>query len=543
MERKFYLFALVHLFYIPFCFSQSFESSNLPIVTINTNGQAILDDPKIIADMGIIYNGEGQRNSLNDSPNAYNGKIGIEIRGSSSQSYPKKSYGFETRELNDPEEDIDVSLLGMPKESDWILYAPYSDKTMLRNVLAYHLANQLGWYASRTKYCELVLNGEYMGTYVLMEKIKRNKNRVDISKIGSSDNTGDNLTGGYLIKIDKFTGSGGDGFYSSYQPDPHPNNQNIFFQYEYPKEDKITSAQKTYIKDYISSFETTLKSKDFADTENGYRKYIHTKSFIDYFLINEVMGNVDGYRLSTFMYKDKDSKGGKLTIGPVWDYNISSGNADYCTGDSYSKFFYRFNQVCPQDYWLVPFWWEKLLKDELFANEMKCRWKNLRQNTLHLDTLYKFIDNQVTLLNETQQRNYQRWDILGKYVWPNRYLWKTYPEEIAYLKSWLKSRLQWLDENLPGKCGGLISQNRDPIITYPNPFRDELKVFFRDFENKTVKIELYDVQGRFVSRFSQLYEGQPLTMNLKNTGIQSGVYILKSFQSDVLIETRLCLRE
>lgn len=146
----------------------AFSSSNLPIVVINTNGQEIVDEPKISADMGIIFNGPGVRNNLTDPFNNYDGKIGIEIRGSTSQSFPKKQFGFEL--LDEAGESVDASLLGLPAKDDWILFAPYNDKSLMRDVLAYRLAHDLDGYASRFKYCELVLNGQYHGIYVLLEK-------------------------------------------------------------------------------------------------------------------------------------------------------------------------------------------------------------------------------------------------------------------------------------------------------------------------------------------------------------------------------------
>ena len=171
----------------------SFTSSNLPIVIINTNGQTIPDEPKITADMGIIYNGIGQRNNIADPYNVYNGKIGIEIRGHSSQMFDKKQYGIELREVNG--DDVKVALLGMPEEADWVLNASYIDRSLLRNVLTYKLSNDLGRYASRTRYCELVLNGEYRGIYIIQERIKRDKNRVDIKKMSKTDVSGDAVTG------------------------------------------------------------------------------------------------------------------------------------------------------------------------------------------------------------------------------------------------------------------------------------------------------------------------------------------------------------
>ena len=152
----------------------NFNDSNLPIIEINTNGQTIQNSTKITADMGIIYNGERQRNYMTDPYNNYDGKIGIEIRGSSSTQFPKKQYALETRDAMG--NNLNVSLLGLPAENDWILYAVYNDKSLLRDVLAFKLSNAMGRYASRSRFCELVLNGDYRGVYVLLEKIKRDKN-------------------------------------------------------------------------------------------------------------------------------------------------------------------------------------------------------------------------------------------------------------------------------------------------------------------------------------------------------------------------------
>lgn len=159
---------------------QVLTSSNLPIIIINTNGQAILDDPKITADMGIIYNGIGVRNNTTDPMNHYNGKIGIETRGQSSQMFPMKSYGIELRDIGGNSQD--KTLFGLPKESDWILYAPYTDKTLMRNFLAYTMSREMGHWAANCRYVEVVVNGDYRGVYVFMEKIKRGSGRVNIPK-------------------------------------------------------------------------------------------------------------------------------------------------------------------------------------------------------------------------------------------------------------------------------------------------------------------------------------------------------------------------
>jgi spore coat protein CotH len=278
---------------------------------------------------------------VNDPFNDYDGRIGIEIRGSSSQMFPKKQYGVELWDENG--EGIDASLLGFPEEEDWILFAPYNDKSLLRDVLAYKLGRDMGRYAPRTKYCEVVLNGQYDGVYVLIEKIKRDKNRVDINKLDPDEISGNSLTGGYIIKVDKTTGSGGDGWFSTYPPANNQNGQKIFFQYEEPKSEDIVSEQQQYIQQFIASFENVLAGDNFKDPVDGYAKYIDVDSFIDYFIINEVTKNVDAYRLSTFLHKQRDSDGGKLVMGPIWDYNLGFGNADYCTQGNPEGFAKAFN--------------------------------------------------------------------------------------------------------------------------------------------------------------------------------------------------------
>ena len=321
------------IFLLPFCaYAQTFTSSNLPLVVLNTNGQIIIDDPKINATMGIIWNGPGKRNTLSDPKNDFNGNISIEIRGSSSQGFLKKSYGFETKSIDLV--DMDVSLLGMPAETDWVLYAPYTDKTMIRDVFTYTMDASLGHYSPRCRYVELFLNGKYEGVYVLMEKIKRNTNRVDIAKLLITDTTGENLTGGYIIKIDKITGGGGGvGWYSDYS--------NVYgktyYQYEYPKSNEITIEQKSYIQSYVRGMEKALYLEKFTGT-GSYHEYLNDSSFIDFMIINEFAKNVDGYRLSSYLYKGKNKM---MNCGPIWDFNLTYGNADYYNAWTTTGFQYK----------------------------------------------------------------------------------------------------------------------------------------------------------------------------------------------------------
>jgi len=420
----------------------NFTTSNLPIVVINTNGQTIQDDPRIVCDMGIIDNGFGNINSLNDPYNNYNGKISIEYRGSSSQSFPKKPYALETQDSLG--NNNNVSLLGMPVENDWILYAPYTDKALMRNFLTFDLGRKMGNYSPRTVYCELVVNGDYRGVYILMEKIKRDNDRVDIAKLDFDDLAGDSLTGGYIIKIDKYTGTGGLDWLSDF---PDIGGGSLYIQYHYPEASVIAPQQMDYIENFVDSFEYALAGPDFTDSLIGYSKYIDVNSFIDLYIINELSKNIDGYRLSTYMYKDRDDNGGKLTMGPFWDYNLAYGNADYCSGGITSG--WEVNGGCGGD---NPFWFERLLDDTIYQNKLKCRWEYLRDRSFHEDSIFNFIDSVAFYLDDAQQRNFQKWDILGNYVWPNYYVGSTYQDELNFFKNWIGDRLVWIDNNLGGNC-------------------------------------------------------------------------------------------
>jgi len=415
-----------------------YESSinSLPFISINTNGNIIVDEPKVSANLQIK-----KGDSLIESY-----QIGIEIRGSSSQMFDKKSYGFETWDENG--EDLDASLGGLPEEEDWILYGPYSDKSLIRNVLIYDLSNTIGQYATRTDLYELEINESFLGTYVLMEKIKRDKNRVAISK-----NKEEDISGGYILKIDKPTGDGkwydeSFSFSSRYRPNGSlGQNKNTFFLYEYPNADDIDNNQKEYIQNYIHDFENALASEEFKSEENGYKNYIDLDSFIDFFILNEISKNPDGYRLSTFMHKDK---GEKLKMGPIWDFNLAFGNVNYCTGASPEGWIYRFNEVCPDDTWLVPFWWYRFMEDPAFVSALKERWNNLRTNLFtNSEILEKITSLEENLkISNSVRNNFSKWSVLGEYVWPNDFIGNSYNDEINYLKDWTVNRLGWLDTEI-----------------------------------------------------------------------------------------------
>jgi hypothetical protein len=497
-------------------------TSDLPLVFISTGEKDIPDSPKINAEMGVIWNGIGKQNSTNELFNHYNGKISIEIRGSSSQMFPKKSYSFETKDsLN---ADMDFPLLGLPEEEDWILYAPYTDKTMVRNVLTFTLAQSLGSYTPGCRFVELFLNNTYQGIYVLMEKIKRDKNRVDIAKLKLEDNAGEELTGGYIVKIDKTSGSGGSGWKSKYLSGSTSN----FYQYEYPDYVDITADQKQYIKGYFDEFETSLFEKKY-DSITGYRSYINTPTFIDYLIMNEISKNVDGYRLSAYFYKDKNEK---LNVGPLWDFNLAYGNANYTNAWDY--FGLQVYADLGSNQWTNPFWWKGLLADRSFANELKCRWTSLRENNLSTSRIINVVDSLVNLLRKPAERNFQTWPVIGLWVWPNYYVGESYSAEVEWMKNWIYERMQWLDLSIPGECGGKIPELVEAfeLKVFPNPFSSKLVVKISSNDNLTIHFNLVSINGNLVfSKDIYAHEGIE-ELEIETGVLASGVYFYRIFKGD-----------
>ena len=387
----------------------------------------------------------------------------------------KKSYGLET--WDDQNNDVDASILGFPEEEDWILMGhvfrassnTIFDPTLMHHYIGYGLYASMGRYASRSKYVELEVNDTYQGIYVFMEKLKRDNERIDIEKLSPTENSLPEITGGYILKIDKTAGGdvapnqpleyyndnwADDARYSSeisfrsdydingnilsiapFDPPYHANQYlETYFLYEYPKSEEITADQKNYIKSYVRDFETALLEDDFSSENRTYTQYIDLDSFVDFFIINEITGNVDGYRLSTYLHKDR---GEKLKMGPIWDLNIGYNRQDRVPVTDWIA---NYNTYVSQDPWMVPFWWPRLLQDPIFRQKLKQRWQGLRQNefsTLRvLDRVQSTADYLIE--NGAIERNYQRWS--GIFV--------DYMESVNGLKAYLENRLLWIDQQV-----------------------------------------------------------------------------------------------
>ncbi|MCG8624915.1 MAG: CotH kinase family protein, partial [Proteobacteria bacterium] len=315
--------------------------------------------------------------------------------------------------------------------------AQYPLAAAIHDLQRYHFAGRIEGAIAGIQKDAAIKEEHYVGVYLLIEKIKRGKNRVDIRSLKptSPSVTGEEeqekssaITGGYILKIDKMDRYE-TYFYTRY-------GTRLF--HVYPKGREISNAQKAWIQNYMNEFEAALAGTDFKDPEHGYATYIDIDSFIDHFIINELFKNTDGFRNSTYMYKDRD---GKLEMGPVWDFNLSMGNSVFYNAWETSNWLIDTNPV--------PFWWDRLLTDEDFKQRLVKRWKALRKNELATSKLLGEIDRTADYLSEAQKRNFERWPVLGRQVFgnPGPYL-PTYEQEVQQLKTWLQARLEWMDQHI-----------------------------------------------------------------------------------------------
>ncbi len=515
---------------VPDWFVEPFSSSNLPLLFINTFGTDIPNEPKIEAHLGVVDNGPGNRNFLTDPPNGYDGFIGIETRGSSSQFFPKKNYGFETRFANG--ENNNVSLLGMPEENDWILHGPFSDKSLMRNVFSFHLGREMGQYAPRTRWCELFINQQYMGVYVLMEKIKRDDNRVDIANLRPEDTSGDELTGGYIFSIERDDQGPESGWYSPYT-------DFLFYRFNDPDGDELTSEQKAYLENYVTDFESAIINSS-GPISDIYEQYIDVPSWIDYWIATEIAKHIDNFKFSSYMYKRKDSNGGKIHFGPLWDLNLGYGNFDFDQDPAPEGWSY----IWANQGFLRPIWIVDLTEDPDMQDLINCRWQELRQTTLSTDQLIQFIDSTATHLEEARIRNFERWQVLGSYVWPNSFVGDTYEEDLNFFKDWLRDRLDWMDANMLGECTLVSTENNgdygSSIAVFPNPTRD--KVSFQWRGNSTIQGQLLimDAMGSVLSK--QWLDAQS-THTISVAGLPAGMYLYQLQTAGEILYTGKFIKE
>ena len=333
----------------------------------------------------------------------YDGPIGIKLRGNSSLAFNQKKYTLETRDADG--KDLDVSLLGLPAHSEWVLLAPYNDVSMLRDPLAFKLWRDMGHWGPRTVMCEVTVDGDYRGIYIFSEAIKRGTDRVNINKLKKSDISGRDVTGGYLLRIDTFNED--DATFTSKVPGIGEGNMSsqVIWSCIYPKKKNLQPEQMAYIESYVDTVEQVIQSDDFADPERGYARYIDVPSFVDYFIHTELSLNADGYKRSAYFYKEKlhaDGTGGKLVAGPVWDYNLAYGNCNFANANNLEAWCFEGASNNP-----TPAMWQRLLQDPNFRKAVKQRYQQLRKGPLSTDALNAYIDSQAKLLSKAADHHFQ----------------------------------------------------------------------------------------------------------------------------------------
>lgn len=506
-----------------------FDSTNIPLVIINTDEFGIpsqRDAPRVKAYMGIVDNGYGTYNRVSDEYNIYDGTIDLEIRGQSSNDFPKAPYRLE---LKDPQgHDTSVALLGMPKDEDWILYGPFADRSQIRNQLMFDLGRQLGHYQPRSKFCELILNGQDVGLYVLTETIKRGSDRINIAKLKNSDISGDDVTGGYIFKYDK--------------------ENSIYRTIVYPDADSIQPEQKAYFNAFMKSYDSIFTSNKFINP--GFRTYLDDTTLVEYIIMSELCKNADSYLFSTYCYKDRADKDNRVKFGPLWDYDLGFGNTHFQDGNVIEGWQWDINSRLGI---------RRILQDTAFVDYLQDRWFTLRESILSDENIYTTIDTMVNYIGEAKDRNYRIWPIIDKNPWSNNqtYMVSSYDEEIAYLKDWISTRTAWIDENMASLDGRYplkvysdievyTQTNSIACNVYPNPFSSQLIIEINTNKVSEVRIELSNILGQqfFSQELGRITSYQ--TYELGNSQLESlptGIYFVRIYADNLLSRTIKVIKE
>lgn len=479
---------LILLFLISFtCSAQSFTDSNLPIVIINTDGGAvIMNNPRVLATMKIINRGEGSRNYVSDQNTTeyldYNGRIEIEIRGSSSQFLPKKQYGFSTLKADNVTND-NISLLGFPADNDWVLNGLGFDPSLMRDYLCYNLSRRIGQYASRTVYCEVMINNAYVGLYVLQEKVKQGAGRVDVTKIGSADITFPNVTGGYITKADKPNGDP-----VAWRLSSHIGLNDVTFIHELPKPGNVKKEQNDYIRQTFVDLSTVAASGNNS-LVTGIPSIIDIASFVDFIIISEFSANADAYQFSTFFHKDRN---GKLRAGPVWDMNLTFG---------YDLAIWGFNRS-KTDTWQFSngdnegaAFWRDLYNNTEFQCSLSKRWNELTQpgKPLNYASMNMLIDSTAEKIKEASVRENTRWSTVGN-------LYNHIPE----IKNFILHRIEWMNTKIASVEGCRVNEAPPLVISrimYNPP----------ELSNETEFIEIFNTGDKEIDMSGMYFPGTGIT--------------------------------
>ncbi len=393
-------------------------SSDLPVIIMErfSNGGTTAANGKTFTFFAFFEPDPQTGRTRLNGPYSIGTRGGWKVRGSSSTGFSKKAFSIEAwNELN---RNKNISPLGLPEESDFILNArSVYDRSLMRNAFIYELSNQVGRYAVRTKFVELFkddnggnlsYSNDYDGVYTFMEKISRDKERVDVERLTENVSEEPGITGGYILKVDRLD-PGDSGLRAGGQT----------LGWVYPKEDDVSTDQSNWVREYMNEMSSALSTDKFED-------YINTLSWVDHHLLNILTLNADALRLSTFFHKKRN---GKLEYGPIWDFDRSMESTDgrdnnpstWSGGTSYFTF---------------P-WWGSLFDNENFWQVYIDRYFELREGEFATSNVHSIIDRMATGLNEAQARNFRRWSEQPRFG--------SFQGEVNHLKDWLGTRLDWMD--------------------------------------------------------------------------------------------------
>ena len=420
--------------------------THLPLVEINTQGQMI-PGKNIVNEKGkiigqektpdgldeiygriTIIDNEKNNNHIDDEP-ALESRMKIHIRGNSSRSFDKTN--FSIRLVDEEGDSFPQSVMGMDEHHEWVLHGPFLDKTLIRNYMWYNIAGEIMDYAPNVRFCEVIINGEYQGLYVMMESITAGD--VQGSRLDFSVDKKDNTFTGYLLRLDR--GSDNEqkniGTFTQYSM-----RTNLQINIVYPGTKYLTETIRRNITQDFSEFEKTLYSYDYDDRKLGYKQMIDVDSFTDYFLINELTCNYDAGWLSTYIYKEID---GKFRMC-VWDFNSCC--------DGYQE------QTMPSDSFQMQdcLWYFMLIKDEDFTDRIISRYWELREKWFDEEYLNHYIDDVVEYLGDAISRNYEKWGYSFEKEYdllvPESRNPRSFEEAISDMKKFLHTRIGWMDENI-----------------------------------------------------------------------------------------------
>ncbi len=448
--------------------SKFYQITNLPTVSFNTPGMAeIKSKNDKHPDSYIAIVSENGTKILEDAEAQMKG------RGNGSWTFNKKPFQIKFNKKQQP-------LSGTAKAKKWTLINNYGDRTLMRNKVAFDISREVGMpYTPHCEFVDVIYNGEYEGTYQLCDQVEVGDGRVELTEMETTDISGENLSGGYFIEIDA---------YAYQETSMFMSNRGVPVTIKYPDEDDITIEQSSYIRNYFNDFEEALFSHDFTDEQSGYRQYLDLESFLRYFIICELDGNLDSF-WSTYIYKERNDP--LLHVGPIWDVDLGFQNYGNPKANQMGDFLYTHPDASKASGMLE--FVNRIVKDDAAAKILLSDiWSELRQNG---NLNYDFFENRIIeyskQLDESQKLNFERWQILNMSVQKNQEIFYTYEGELNNILTFLEERFELLD----------VWLERHPVVGI-----DDITI---DMANPDTPIEIYDIRG----------------IRLDNDNLTPGIYI------------------